>query len=498
MKVLPPSDSPKKDKVQSLYVDNVNEHEHPPNSDTVLPSISTLDTEPILTSLSTSKSDPYLYGKLLLKRELPLSEKNLHLLIEQKNIEAIPAMIKKGGTVVCVRCNNQKKSEFGQHPCALCGQLCLYCRHCLSLGKVQSCQKLYRWIGAIPQQQQKPGTLKWEGRLSLGQERASEAICEWIRHQKRGLTWAVCGAGKTEIVFKGLELVFEKGGRALLATPRTDVVKELVPRFKSAFPSLKIAALYGGSEDQDEYAEFVIATTHQILRYERSFDFIIVDEVDAFPYSYDKSLQFAVRRARKENSPLVYLSATPSRELLRQKSLEITKIPKRFHGYPLPVPTMVWGGDWQKKMKKGKLPTPLKKWLKGHQHQPILLFVPTIFALEKVSAILTKQGLVHGAVHASAKTRHQAVKAFRLGEIPLLVTTTILERGVTISNVAVAVLGAEKGVFDEAALVQIAGRVGRNPNFPSGDVCFFHYGKSLAMKRAIQQIKSMNQEGGAL
>ncbi|KGA97244.1 hypothetical protein BALCAV_0211615 [Alkalihalobacillus alcalophilus ATCC 27647 = CGMCC 1.3604] len=449
-------------------------------------------------SLVPKKSEPYLYGKLLLKRELPLSEEKLQQLINENKIEAISAMIKKGGKLVCVRCNNQKKSEFGQHPCALCGQLCLYCRHCLSLGKVQSCQKLYRWIGLVPPQRQKPNTLKWDGRLSLGQERASVAIGEWIREQKRGLIWAVCGAGKTEIVFNGLEEVFEKGGRALLATPRTDVVKELVPRFKSAFPSIKIAALFGGSEDRDEYADFVIATTHQILRYERSFDFIIVDEVDAFPYSFDKSLQFAVRRARKENYPLVYLSATPSRELLRQKSLEVTKIPKRFHGHPLPVPTMVWGGDWQKRMKKGKLPARLKKWLISHQHQPVLLFVPTIFALEKVSAILTKEGMVHGAVHASAKTRHQAVNSFRSGEIPLLVTTTILERGVTISNVAVAVLGAENGVFNEAALVQIAGRVGRDPHFPSGDVCFFHYGKSLAMKRAIQQIKRMNQEGGGL
>ena len=56
--------------------------------------------------------------------------------------------------------------------------------------------------------------------------------------------------------------------------------------------------------------------------------------------------------------------------------------------------------------------------------------------------------------------------------ISLLVTTTILERGVTISNVAVAVLGAENPVFDEAALVQISGRVGRDRKFPEGEICF--------------------------
>ena len=88
--------------------------------------------------------------------------------------------------------------------------------------------------------------------------------------------------------------------------------------------------------------------------------------------------------------------------------------------------------------------------------------------------------------------------SFREGAIPLLVTTTILERGVTISNVAVCVLGAENEVFDEAALVQISGRVGRDYKYPNGDILFFHYGQTIAMNKAIRQIKEMNREGELL
>ncbi|MFB8735903.1 helicase-related protein [Bacillus sp. SL00103] len=47
----------------------------------------------------------------------------------------------------------------------------------------------------------------------------------------------------------------------------------------------------------------------------------------------------------------------------------------------------------------------------------------------------------------------------------VLVTTTILERGVTIPNVQVGVLGAESTIFTESALVQISGRAGRHPDF---------------------------------
>jgi competence protein ComFA len=77
----------------------------------------------------------------------------------------------------------------------------------------------------------------------------------------------------------------------------------------------------------------------------------------------------------------------------------------------------------------------------------------------------------------------------------VLLTTTILERGVTIPNIDVAVIGSEDRVFTESALVQIAGRAGRSSEFPTGDVTFFHYGKTSEMVKARNQIFNMNEEG---
>ncbi len=98
------------------------------------------------------------------------------------------------------------------------------------------------------------------------------------------------------------------------------------------------------------------------------------------------------------------------------------------------------------------------------------------------------------AVHSEDPLRKEKVQAMRQKEIPLLLTTTILERGVTFPKLDVAVFGAEDRIFTESALVQIAGRVGRSADFPSGNITFFHYGRTNAMVKARRQIMEMNKE----
>lgn len=80
-------------------------------------------------------------------------------------------------------------------------------------------------------------------------------------------------------------------------------------------------------------------------------------------------------------------------------------------------------------------------------------------------------------------------------EIPGLLTTTILERGITIKNVQVAVVGADSKIFNSSALIQISGRVGRNVLFPSGEVVFFHHGITVEMDEARNEIIRFNKEG---
>ena len=67
--------------------------------------------------------------------------------------------------------------------------------------------------------------------------------------------------------------------------------------------------------------------------------------------------------------------------------------------------------------------------------------------IEEISQLLKGLDNRIDGVHAEDSMRKEKVAAFRKGEIPLLVTTTILERGVTVKNLQVAVLGAEEEIF---------------------------------------------------
>ena len=227
---------------------------------------------------------------------------------------------------------------------------------------------------------------------------------------------------------------------------------------------------------------------------------MIVDEVDAFPYSIDSTLQYAVQQSRKLESSLIYLTATPKKRWQKECRLgkrNYVTIPARFHRHPLPVPQFVWSGNWEKQLSKGRLSTPIKKWVDTRMAsgKQALIFTPKITAMYKILTTLRQLHPLIESDHAEDPDRKEKVMKFRNKEIPILLTTTILERGVTVPNIDVAVIGSEDRIFTESALVQIAGRAGRSAEYPTGDVTFFHYGKTEAMLSARSQIVMMNKEG---
>ena len=73
-------------------------------------------------------------------------------------------------------------------------------------------------------------------------------------------------------------------------------------------------------------------------------------------------------------------------------------------------------------------------------------------------------------------------------------TTSILERGVTIAKVQVIVLKSHHALYDEETLIQIAGRVGRHKDAPTGEVLFLGQRKTEAMKHCLQRIRYLNQK----
>lgn len=446
-------------------------------------------------SISFSKElRQMLQSRHLLRTELPFSDELIEWHIENGYIAVQNSIsINKRG-YRCNRCGQNDQRYFSFYHSS--GKKQLYCRSCVMMGRVSEDVPLYSWKEEDEPNWQ-PIKLTWDGELSSGQQKATKVLIEAISKKEELLIWAVCGAGKTELLFPGIESALNQGLRVCIATPRTDVVLELAPRLKAAFQGADISALYGGSDDKGRLSPLMISTTHQLLRYKNAFDVMIVDEVDAFPYSADQTLQFAVQKARKKNSTLVYLSATPPQELKRKTlngKLHSVRIPARHHRKPLPDPRFLWCGNWKKKLNRNKIPPVIMRWIQCHvkEGRPVFLFVPSVSVLKKAAVCLKDMNCRTASVHAEDKRRKEKVQQFRDGQLDLLLTTTILERGVTVPKVQTGVLGAESPIFTESALVQIAGRTGRHKEHADGDVIFFHYGKTKSMLDAKKHIKEMN------
>lgn len=182
---------------------------------------------------------------------------------------------------------------------------------------------------------------------------------------------------------------------------------------------------------------------------------------------------------------------------IQQKKLAVTMLPARYHGYPLPEPQLIWSGDWQKKINRQKATgvffAYLKKMLK--QKRRFLVFLPNIVLMQKLAVQIKIRfpETLFTTVYAEDPQRKEKIIQMRQEKYDFLLTTTILERGVTFKNIDVFVLGAEDRTFTESVLVQIAGRAGRHKDFPNGAVLFFYYGQTRALKGAVRQIKKMNR-----
>jgi len=418
-------------------------------------------------------------------------------LVKQGILSSSDAIVIDGiSDSTCNRCLNSDNEYFSTFRYK--GKNITYCRKCLNFGMISTETKLYR----TPSKHQispEIGILNKDFQLSLLQERASNFTKDILSRGQLGLVWAVCGAGKTEMMFEGIALALTAGKRVCWAIPRSDVVIELAPRIKMAFPNAKVVTLHGNSEEKAEYGDIVVTTVHQMIRFYEAFDFLIIDEVDAFPYTFDEMLVRIAKRACKPDVATIYLSATPSRSdqaKIKNGTLPTCIIPARYHLYALDIPKFKWCSNFYQQVAKSKIPERAKAWInrKIKSERRALLFVPTIDCGLKFQAVLKlRMNLNIDFVYSNDPDRLDKIARFKEDEGQFLITTMILERGVTIPNIDVAIFAAEHEIYEESALVQISGRVGRNPKWPTGEIIYFHHGITKAMEDAKSQIINMNK-----
>lgn len=384
---------------------------------------------------------------------------------------------------MCTRCHNRTSFSISTGHS-------LFCVECQTFGMICEDTTLYRFERIVHHHQP-----HYELRFSLTKKQleASQFLINQYQKRQSAILQAVCGAGKTEMLYPLLQEVMSSGGRVCIAIPRKEIVHELAKRLQEVFTMSVVKALSSLSKD-DEYAHVLISTVHQLVHYEQEFDVIIVDEADAFPYQDNPLLERFLHKAINWNGVLFKMTATISASLakeIKSKKLPVFSLFQRFHQEPLDIPKIVplssanHLGAWPDIL-------PYLKKQQAHLRQTIV-FVPTrnLAALFHQSCV--KAGIESEFITSETEQKERLMDRFHRQRFPLFIATSVLERGVTFANIDVFIYFADHSLWTKETLVQIAGRVGRSALFPHGTIIFFAYKKTRSLSQAIAMIQHFNR-----
>jgi competence protein ComFA len=238
--------------------------------------------------------------------------------------------------------------------------------------------------------------------------------------------------------------------------------------------------------------DIVVLTTHQLYRYDDYFDLLILDEIDAFPFRDNEMLQTFFRHSVRGH--YVLLSATPSRQdlaAIKKDNGEVVELFERYHHHPLPVPEYV---SINPLTGYAKVLWALRQFRKAGK--PVFIFTPTIALGKELYRFLHLFFTDGRFVSSEEEERKVDIARFKEQGFSYLVTTSILERGVTVKDLQVIVYEADHDLYTAASLVQISGRVGRKLGATGGQVLLMAQEENETIKEAIESIQAYNQKAG--
>lgn len=384
--------------------------------------------------------------------------------------------IEVGDHMKCLRCGNQDNKYFYNDKGVY------YCRKCIMFGRID-----VGTMGPIRKYRKKQHSCKYHLPFSLTiyQDKVVIQLNTYLHQHQNTLVYAAPGAGKTEIVMQSIQEYLNAGKKVGFAISRRQVVLEIAKRLQEAFTVDVVAVCEGYTRIVD--GDIIVCTMHQLYRYTHTFDLLIMDEVDAFPYYQNKMLETIAMHACI--GEIIYLTATPDnqmKEAIKKDELKVVELFRRPHGYPLVVPDVKLMPKWLQYIN-------LYYFLKRKQleKKKVLVFVPTIQLTIYLSKIFSFWFSV-AAFSSKTMEKEKCIHDFTHLNIHVLFCTTVLERGITIKGVDVCVVEANHIVFNEASLIQIFGRIGRSVQIPTGEGLLLCSKKNKEIKNCISTIQRMN------
>lgn len=375
-------------------------------------------------------------------------------------------------TLICPRCLNSDPAYFYK------GQRGVYCRKCVSFKRIL----LLDDIAPNEYEVNSSGEFHFDYELTPYQKEASVKTYRALQYGDV-LLKCVCGAGKTEICVLSISKYLSLGKKVCYAISRKEVVIELSARFQKIFNTSNVIAVYGGHHEE-LFGDLIVCTTHQLYRYQKTFDLLILDEVDAFPLSGNQTLMNIALNSAK--GQIVFSTATVNdflkRVLEKRKYREVCLL-LRPSLKPLIEPKVIYGP-------KIYLLIRLTRILYTMTNQCIV-FVPT--KKEAYYFYLFFKNIFSCAyVYSDLAKRREMIESFRNKEVQFIFATSVLERGITIKDVDVIIYSDQTNTFDKASIIQMTGRVGRSISNPYGEAFILSKSKNKEIINAIKEIKEAN------
>ena len=378
----------------------------------------------------------------------------------------------------CLRCHNTDPTFFYKDHGSW------YCRKCISFSRLDAGLHLQKHVYRSRKVSVRP---KMKFAYTKAQKQIVQQILDGLRQKKDLFVYAATGAGKTEITYEAICMYLAEGKKVGFAISRRQVVLEITDRLRQAFPVLSVVPVTKGYTDVID-GDIIVCTMHQLYRYPSTFDLLIYDEVDAFPFAGNEVLKQISLQACKGQR--LYLSATPDEENFKEiekGSMKMVCLFERPHQHPLIVP-QVSKGSWIAQIVW--ILFYCRQWVKDKKQ--ILVFVPRKKDAERIAHLLTLLVRVK-PIHSDTLDKDEIMEQFHHKELDVLVCTTLLERGITVPSVQVLVYHADHSVFTTASLIQIFGRVGRSFQDPEGRGICLCQTASDSIRGCIRQLQWMNR-----
>lgn len=317
-------------------------------------------------------------------------------------------------------------------------------------------------------------TIRMKFNLSNEQKKASLFFLDHYKKRNNAFLYAVCGSGKTEIMYESIKECLNDGLKPLIAIPRKEIVQELYSRLKNVFINTHISFIDG--THHDDSGQLLISTVNQLINYENEFDLIVLDEADAYPYSDSPFLHRLIQKGLKKDGVLFMMSATKKERI----NYDTFTLKRRYHNHDLSMPIFINIED--KEIAKSSV---FHNIIKGNRK--FIIYVPSIEYGRKLSNTLN-------ALMISSKSDNpdKIINRFKSGDDKILISTTILERGITINDLDVIVFEADNPVFTHQTIIQICGRVGRSFEDPTGNIYIFYRKNRIKFYLVKKYIRRMN------